>query len=439
MESKSGSDMTPLLLAVGQGHLSVVDLLINRGANLEYKSCTGMTALLLAIHNQNHAIASLLLSRGADPDVNNPENSEAFLSIRKAEEYLSTAESLEKFSAAYRPFLEYMKRRTGIGGERIQASAFIVATLTGDEAIAEFLWRYSKNPDRLGWVIIGGHAGLVKKIFAEGYRLVPGRSPFSTAIMNHDTDMVKTLLEHVPSGRKLCLEDLDGRNCTALQLAIRLRQQDILMLLLENGADPNFNGPSGFTILMDAVLNGDSKVTQTLVESGAHVDSQDLQGRTVLSWAASGGNRHTIDYLASCKYLDRSQYGVPDIMGRTPLIHAILGKNFGATKRLLELGASPNVEDESRTTPLAHAASLGIPAFVALLLELGANPNHGSSRFALKRAIVAGCLRSVQLLVLHRNASPSCYAISSSQRKWSEFARDNHKREIADFLEERGL
>lgn len=67
--NESGRDRIPmLLLAVGNGHLSTVKLLLEHGADPDRKAPDGTTALSMAALSGRADIAAALLDAGADPD-----------------------------------------------------------------------------------------------------------------------------------------------------------------------------------------------------------------------------------------------------------------------------------------------------------------------------------------------------------------------------------
>jgi ankyrin repeat protein len=72
VESKSRyGSQTPLLLAVGNGHKAVVKLLLEKGANVECKSRYGRRPLWYAAEKGHEAVVKLLLEKGADVECKN--------------------------------------------------------------------------------------------------------------------------------------------------------------------------------------------------------------------------------------------------------------------------------------------------------------------------------------------------------------------------------
>lgn len=74
--------ITPLMLACNSGERKVVELLVNRGANVDAKKANGGTplhSLMGGLHRETTiaSITKLLLAAGADPSVRNAEGKTA--------------------------------------------------------------------------------------------------------------------------------------------------------------------------------------------------------------------------------------------------------------------------------------------------------------------------------------------------------------------------
>lgn len=58
--------MTPLHLSASLGHLSIIDYLVNHGANVNVKDKKHLTPLHLSAHNGHYRIIEYLINHGAD-------------------------------------------------------------------------------------------------------------------------------------------------------------------------------------------------------------------------------------------------------------------------------------------------------------------------------------------------------------------------------------
>ncbi|NBX71429.1 ankyrin repeat domain-containing protein, partial [bacterium] len=76
---KDNNGSTALMWAAGSGNQNMVKLLLERGADIHAKNNNGWTALMLAAGSGNQNIVELLLERGADVDVKNNEGSTALM------------------------------------------------------------------------------------------------------------------------------------------------------------------------------------------------------------------------------------------------------------------------------------------------------------------------------------------------------------------------
>ncbi len=59
-----------IFMAAQQGHVDILQLLINAGADVNVHNNNGMTALQLAIQHNNPAVVQALLNAGANPNLN---------------------------------------------------------------------------------------------------------------------------------------------------------------------------------------------------------------------------------------------------------------------------------------------------------------------------------------------------------------------------------
>lgn len=69
VDKKDFSGRTPLLCAAKQGHVGLVDMLINKGADVNARDNQGWSGLMHAVHEGHLPCVQLLLDRNADVNV----------------------------------------------------------------------------------------------------------------------------------------------------------------------------------------------------------------------------------------------------------------------------------------------------------------------------------------------------------------------------------
>ncbi|HYC83088.1 MAG TPA: ankyrin repeat domain-containing protein [Candidatus Paceibacterota bacterium] len=125
-----------------------------------------------------------------------------------------------------------------------------------------------------------------------------GETPLVWAASKGYVEVVRPLIER---GADVAGIAEGGR--TALRAAVRGGNEEILGLLLESGKiTPEYiNTPAdtekGETLLMEAVEKGDLPLVKKLIEVGAAVDKQDINGRTALSVSARNAEMQISAYL----------------------------------------------------------------------------------------------------------------------------------------------
>lgn len=141
---------------------------------------------------------------------------------------------------------------------------------------------------------------------------------------------------------------------------------DIVKLLLKNGADPNLKNKIGKTplsIIAGTDEYGDNvSICKLLISKGADVITKDKHGHTPLMAAAKGGNV-SICKLFISKGANVNAKDKPNGFqnGWTPLFFSIYSGHPDAIKFLIEKGADMNVKDSKGYTPLYWAMNYDQP------------------------------------------------------------------------------
>lgn len=145
---------------------------------------------------------------------------------------------------------------------------------------------------------------------------------------------------------------------------------------LDAGADPDTHDGKGWTLLLQAIRDGQEDTVDRLLARGADPGRAEGRGRTPLMFAAESGEAGMLaSLLAAGAALD-----VHDHAGVTALVRALQYRRIDIARTLLDHGASPNrpaglTADQISHTPLMYAMAFGDHDTITRLLERGADPN----------------------------------------------------------------
>jgi ankyrin repeat protein len=191
------------------------------------------------------------------------------------------------------------------------------------------------------------------------------------------------------------LEARDGDGNTALMLAARGGNEELVSWLLRRGAVVEQENQSGARALSYAAARGHSAVVRTLLERGAGPGFVDLDGNTPLSLAVFGGHGATARLLLDRKApLGAGRWSAAD------LLDAAAGNgDLDAVTALVRAGADPNGPAKGGALPLVSAVRAGARGVVAFLLDHGADPGlRVAGRTAIDYARDAGDGELIRLL-----------------------------------------
>jgi len=208
---------------------------------------------------------------------------------------------------------------------------------------------------------------------------------------------------------------------TPLGLAIRYNRPVMVKLLLEHGANPNLTFNYQKTPLMSAAESeiDDASITTMLLKYGADPHKIDKSSYTALYYAFISKNKKIMEALVKNDANINERFG-----GETLLFKEVNTHNAdrSVVKKLLELGADPNITDNGRRTPLIIETSVRNSNIdiVDLLLKFGANPNliDNFGESALMNAIDGNSLTIIETLLINganKNLLPTNYVQKLNQ------------------------
>ena len=207
-----------------------------------------------------------------------------------------------------------------------------------------------------------------------------------------DADAVKLLLE---AGADANFQTSMGRTALINTISMGYGGTDVARLLLEAGADANAQTQTGTTALIEAAKMCNPDLVRMLLEARAAVHIQNHSGQTALMAVQTDGHRceTTREILLDAGSVDHSRFGrTPlmvgardgnlivvdrlsnarsvdelDIFGRTALFYAVESGDPEVVEALLEAGADADIQDRFGTTVEIAARKSGSPTIVAMI------------------------------------------------------------------------
>lgn len=197
---------------------------------------------------------------------------------------------------------------------------------------------------------------------------------YRKALQEQNTAKLYRLIDHVDD---VDMQLENGR--TALMVAAKHGEPQLVEKLLASGADVNLANENGGTALMFSSLSGDVATVRKLLESGAAVNATGKFDWTAIMVAAAKGYDDIVTELIS----HDAEPNIRDVYQWTPLMRAAYSGHADAVNALL---AASDVDidalDENAATALHHAATEGHYEVVRILIAHGANADL-SDRFGL--------------------------------------------------------
>ena len=181
-----------------------------------------------------------------------------------------------------------------------------------------------------------------------------------------------------------------------LMAACNVQNVDIAEFLLQRGAHVNAQSVDGKTALIQTARSGNLELFRLLLQWGADLSIYDEQAKNALMYACSENRLNIVRYLMS-----QPQSGVNDYKVDTALWYASAAGNADVVRLLIDSGALLEYRLEGTiysTTPLMEACEWGHVNVVELLLQNGAEVKSLTGRKALNLARRSGYHEVVSLM-----------------------------------------
>ena len=182
------------------------------------------------------------------------------------------------------------------------------------------------------------------------------------------------------------VNETQGRRHTALMVAARNGQEDVVDFLIGEGADVNAatdDGKTVQTVLMVAAENGQGWAVDSLIANGADVNATTKSGNTALHYMIKfeygrPRPRHQTERLerVMVSLIEAgADVDAATVRGTTPLMSAAEKGQGWAVDSLIANGADANAENTKGKTALMFASELGDTEIAASLIRAGAEVN----------------------------------------------------------------
>ena len=183
------------------------------------------------------------------------------------------------------------------------------------------------------------------------------------------------LIEH-----GLAVDRKDELGKTVLYKEVERANYDTIKFLLSSGADINAEDNDGKTVFFDACIKGLSNLTMIdfLINSGIDIEKKDLLERTIVDDLCEiiliqqnnkrASSRRILDYKPDEDYFGllkrililKPKINIPKSNGRTVIYELVTYQNLELLKLLINAGADLNIIDNNGNTPLSLLIDEGL-------------------------------------------------------------------------------
>ncbi|RVD85294.1 uncharacterized protein DFL_003620 [Arthrobotrys flagrans] len=363
--------MSPLYLAVDQGHPNMVRELIKYGADVNVETAEGLwTPLHESVKKGYLEITEMLLRAGADPNAASDDGITCFHCCWRTGS-VSLASLLLSHGADINA-----KRKD-------QFTALHYACFEGRRELAEFLVANGANMEdetREGFsplqlTMMRNHWGIADLLIKNGadvnHKDRKSWTPLHRAASIGHTHIVEMLV----AVKGIDLEARNDQFTTAVNEAVKNNRHKVIGILAKAGANLETTSNNNPRPLLFESLFKDVKCLEALLVAGASIWVKDRYGSSCAHTAAFNGKPEHLELILrhlEVKYPGRKDeyLDAKNKWNRTPLIDACIGNHINCIDLLMRYGVNVNTRGQrSDLRPITVAAELGHHEVVIQLMK----------------------------------------------------------------------
>lgn len=264
-----------LILAAQNGHIDMVSLLLDNGADIRYCNKDGQTALTAAIKINNLPLVELLIKKGAKVNFNKEIDPIDLKYLRKkgprpADTFVPLVLAAQNGCVEIAKLLIKNEAKVNLQDNISQQTALMCAAKNGHDALVKFLISKRANitftdidgKSALDLAVANGHDSVVEIFlkFPSCINVINQRGLLVAAAANGHCATVDLLIKN----DAFIDAKLDGE--TALMAAVSKKYYSICNLLIENNADVLFRTKGAITAVSKAMKAGHIELSNILFQ-----------------------------------------------------------------------------------------------------------------------------------------------------------------------------
>jgi len=200
------------------------------------------------------------------------------------------------------------------------------------------------------------------------YNPLDGKPIIYIPIQFNYIEVFKILIQHDKNIGTSIMKIRDTNNNVPLHYAIKLKNIDIVKILLDKGVDLNVSDKNGLNEFHHAVYSRKIKICELLINAGSNINSITNKGQTALHIACD------LDLFDICKFLIKNKINI-NIQDKerefTALHYAVNAGNLKMVKLLLSNNADINIQDSYGQLPISYAILNTNKQIIQLFIDSG--------------------------------------------------------------------